>query len=91
MSDQSKQAVAASIAAPAARPANVDVKVSPKARRMAQELGVDLSQLVGTGPGGMISGEDVERAAGAQKRFTESRVRNLRFPPCRPLLALSRV
>jgi pyruvate dehydrogenase E2 component (dihydrolipoamide acetyltransferase) len=34
---------------------------------MAQELGVDLSQVVGTGPGGVISGEDIERAAGAQK------------------------
>jgi pyruvate dehydrogenase E2 component (dihydrolipoamide acetyltransferase) len=28
---------------------------------------VDLSQIAGTGPGGVISGEDVERAAGAQK------------------------
>lgn len=67
MTEQSKQAVASSAAAPASRPANVEVKVSPKARRMAQELGVDLSQIAGTGPGGVISGEDVERAAGAQK------------------------
>jgi pyruvate dehydrogenase E2 component (dihydrolipoamide acetyltransferase) len=67
MTEQSKQAVASSAAAPSARPANADVKVSPKARRMAQELGVDLSQIAGTGPGGVISGEDVERAAGAQK------------------------
>ncbi len=43
----------------------VDVKVSPKARRMAKELGVDLSKVVGTGPGGIISGEDVEAAAKA--------------------------
>ena len=48
-------------------PRNVEVKVSPKARRMAQELGVDLSKVVGTGPGGTISGEDVQRAAEAQK------------------------
>jgi pyruvate dehydrogenase E2 component (dihydrolipoamide acetyltransferase) len=67
MTEQSKQAVASSAAAPSARRANADVKVSPKARRMAQELGVDLSQIAGTGPGGVISGEDVERAAGAQK------------------------
>src|ERR1700722_13663448 len=63
MSEQSKQAVASSAAAPTARPANADVKVSPKARRMAQELGVDLSKVTGTGPGGTISGEDVQRAA----------------------------
>src|SRR5579863_2553141 len=40
MTAQSRQAVASSAAAPASRPANVEVKVSPKARRMAQELGV---------------------------------------------------
>jgi pyruvate dehydrogenase E2 component (dihydrolipoamide acetyltransferase) len=56
---------AAPIAAPTARQENVEVKVSPKARRMAKELGVDLSKVVGTGPGGIISGEDVEAAAKA--------------------------
>ncbi len=56
---------AAPIAAPASRQENVEVKVSPKARRMAKELGVDLSRVVGTGPGGIISGEDVEAAAKA--------------------------
>jgi pyruvate dehydrogenase E2 component (dihydrolipoamide acetyltransferase) len=56
---------AAPIAAPVARQENVEVKVSPKARRMAKELGVDLSKVVGTGPGGIISGEDVEAAAKA--------------------------
>jgi pyruvate dehydrogenase E2 component (dihydrolipoamide acetyltransferase) len=67
MSEQSKQAVVASAAATATTAPKVEAKVSPKARRMAQELGVDLSKLVGTGPGGTISGEDVQRAAEAQK------------------------
>ena len=67
MTEQSKHAVAASAApAPASAP-KVEAKVSPKARRMAQELGVDLSGIVGTGPGGVISGEDVQRAAESQK------------------------
>jgi pimeloyl-ACP methyl ester carboxylesterase len=39
------------------------VNASPAARRLAQELGVDLATLVGTGPGGMIGREDVLRAA----------------------------
>jgi len=52
---------------PAASVERVEAKVSPKARRMAQELGVDLSKLTGTGPGGTISGEDVQRAADSQK------------------------
>src|SRR6202046_3625567 len=47
--------------------AKLEAKVSPKARRMAQELGVDLSHVVGTGPGGTISGDDVQRAAESQK------------------------
>jgi len=51
--------------APANRAENIDVKASPKARRMAKELGVDLTKIRGTGPGGTISGEDVEAAAKA--------------------------
>lgn len=39
------------------------VNASPAARRLAQELGVDLATVTGTGPGGMIGREDVQRAA----------------------------
>ncbi len=38
---------------------------------MAKELGVDLSKVVGTGPGGTISGEDVEAAAKAPPTASE--------------------
>ncbi len=41
-------------------------RVSPIARRLAQKLGIDLSQIKGTGPNGRISKEDVEKAAAAQ-------------------------
>jgi pyruvate dehydrogenase E2 component (dihydrolipoamide acetyltransferase) len=37
--------------------------VSPVARRLAAELGVDLNRVAGTGPGGRVTREDVERAA----------------------------
>jgi pyruvate dehydrogenase E2 component (dihydrolipoamide acetyltransferase) len=37
--------------------------VSPVARKLASELGVDLDKIEGTGPGGRITREDVERAA----------------------------
>src|SRR5580698_5262978 len=68
MTEQSKQAItAASTTTPAVSAPKVEAKVSPKARRMAQELGVDLSLLTGTGPGGTLSGEDVQRAAEAKK------------------------
>ncbi len=35
---------------------------------MAQELGVDITKISGTGPGGTISGEDVQAAASAAKK-----------------------
>jgi len=37
------------------------IKASPVARRLAQEQGVELSQVQGSGPGGRITKEDVER------------------------------
>ncbi len=36
-----------------------DVKISPKARRLASERGVDLSQVTGSGPGGEILASDI--------------------------------
>jgi pyruvate dehydrogenase E2 component (dihydrolipoamide acetyltransferase) len=38
-------------------------QVSPVARSLAQELGVDLARVEGTGPGGLVTKEDVRRAA----------------------------
>jgi pyruvate dehydrogenase E2 component (dihydrolipoamide acetyltransferase) len=39
------------------------VKASPVARRMANELGVDISGIEGTGPGGRVLKADVEKAS----------------------------
>ncbi|HUV64589.1 MAG TPA: dihydrolipoamide acetyltransferase family protein [Sedimentisphaerales bacterium] len=61
--------------APAAEPAPVEaepgkpagrVMASPRARKLASDLGVDLSTLTGTGPGGKITEQDVQDAAGAK-------------------------
>ncbi len=52
--------------APAPAPARSEGRrllASPNARRVAAELGVDLSTVRGTGPGGRITSEDVEAAA----------------------------
>jgi pyruvate dehydrogenase E2 component (dihydrolipoamide acetyltransferase) len=38
---------------------------SPNGRRLAAKLGVDLATVVGTGPGGRIVSEDIERTAAA--------------------------
>ncbi len=42
--------------------ANLGVKASPLAKKIAAERGVDLNALIGTGPGGRIVREDVENA-----------------------------
>jgi pyruvate dehydrogenase E2 component (dihydrolipoamide acetyltransferase) len=38
-------------------------QISPKARRLAKELGVDISKIRGTGPDGTITSEDVQSVA----------------------------
>jgi len=46
-------------------------QISPKARRLAKELGVDISAIRGTGPDGIITGEDVQRAADSKSTSNE--------------------
>lgn len=65
-----KKAVEAGRARPASfsvvgtLPETEEVMASPKARAMAKKIGVDLAALKGTGPGGVITEDDV-KAAGA--------------------------
>jgi pyruvate dehydrogenase E2 component (dihydrolipoamide acetyltransferase) len=44
-------------------PARGAARISPKARRLAQEKGVDISRLTGSGPGGEILADDILAAA----------------------------
>jgi Pyruvate/2-oxoglutarate dehydrogenase complex, dihydrolipoamide acyltransferase (E2) component, and related enzymes len=46
-----------------AQPAPREVAAMPAARRLARELGVDLTKVRGTGPGGVITVEDVKKFA----------------------------
>jgi pyruvate dehydrogenase E2 component (dihydrolipoamide acetyltransferase) len=74
--------VATNQPAAVAAPSNCDgdrVKASPLARKVANELGVDLSNISGTGPGGRIVRDDVEKsgkspskAASAAAKLTEA-------------------
>jgi pyruvate dehydrogenase E2 component (dihydrolipoamide acetyltransferase) len=58
--------VAAAIAAPPETPSQRNGRsiASPRARKLAKELKVDLATLTGSGPHGRIVAEDVEAAAG---------------------------
>lgn len=52
-----------------APPASAEARifVSPRARRIAEERGLDLQQVVGSGPGGRVMEKDVERALGERR------------------------
>ncbi|HVH78429.1 MAG TPA: dihydrolipoamide acetyltransferase family protein [Stellaceae bacterium] len=47
------------------QPTSSSAKISPKARRLAKELGVDLAAVHGSGPGGEILASDVQAAGSA--------------------------
>src|SRR5882762_8256313 len=80
--------VAQSTASASESPATQGARISPKARRLAKELGVDIASVRGSGPGGEILASDVEsavsktasssatenEAAGKQTRSEERRV-----------------
>jgi pyruvate dehydrogenase E2 component (dihydrolipoamide acetyltransferase) len=59
--------MAASRADAAARNGGERLKISPIARKLADELGLDASTIQGTGPGGRITKDDVLRVAEAAK------------------------
>jgi pyruvate dehydrogenase E2 component (dihydrolipoamide acetyltransferase) len=86
---QEAGAVAQEAGAPAPAPVRSDgrgapeqerIKVSPIARRIAAERGVDLRALTGTGPGGRIVRADVE-AAGASAVPAEQQTASASAPP----------
>ena len=56
---------------PPEEPASRKLRVSPAARKLASELGVNLEHVAGTGPGGAVGIEDVRRAADAAEPATE--------------------
>lgn len=62
---QPAAASAASVAVQTAAPAEGGARISPKARRLAKERGVDINRIRGTGADGAITSEDVLAAAAA--------------------------
>lgn len=59
-------------------PAAARVQATPVVRRIAQELGVDLTTLQGSGPGGRITEEDVRGAAAATGEGRREPLRGVR-------------
>jgi len=71
MAEQARPMTASSTSAAAPTPAtapramSAGPRISPKARRIAEEKGVDITKIRGTGPDGQITGDDVLKAAEA--------------------------
>src|SRR5262247_3177467 len=62
-------------AAAAAEPASAaGARISPKARKLARENGVDINTIKGSGPGGEILADDILKAAAASVATPEAEV-----------------
>lgn len=85
------RAAAARPSPPATAGRRGPVPASPPVRRLARELGVDLSSVSGTGPGGRVTREDVQTAAGqaegAAPAAVEEGVRRIPVKGTRRLIA----
>ncbi|MBS7658361.1 MAG: dihydrolipoamide acetyltransferase family protein [Candidatus Bathyarchaeia archaeon] len=69
------------------------VKASPLAKKLAEEYGINLEEIKGTGPGGRITKEDVLNAIKAlevKPTLTEASIPGLTFIPIAKIIPLSR-
>ena len=75
-------APAAAAAGPAAsEPASAaGARISPKARKLAREHGVDIARIKGSGPGGEILADDILKTAAASVATPESEIRSAAPP-----------
>jgi pyruvate dehydrogenase E2 component (dihydrolipoamide acetyltransferase) len=60
--------------------ANTAARISPKARRLAKELGVDVAILRGSGPGGEILASDVQAATASSSGPTQKEAGRIEVP-----------
>lgn len=70
---------------PAAPVPHERIRVSPLARRIADDLGIDLATVQGTGPGGAIQRADIERAAAEHKPVVQEAPRALPVAATKPV------
>lgn len=68
-----------------AKPATPTVRATPRARRLAEEKGIDLSKIQGTGPGGLITEEDVLREIERREKYSLSGIRVKEKIPLTPM------
>jgi pyruvate dehydrogenase E2 component (dihydrolipoamide acetyltransferase) len=75
------ESYAAPIAATATEPsAPQSAKISPKARRLAKELNIDIATVHGSGPGGEILASDVQAAAAVPVAVADKKPADIEVP-----------
>ncbi|TRM85225.1 2-oxo acid dehydrogenase subunit E2, partial [Sulfolobus sp. E3] len=62
-----------------------EVRSTPRARKLAREKGIDLTAVRGTGPGGMITEEDVLRELESKTKFSLLGIRVREIIPMSPM------
>ncbi len=69
-------AAAAAVPTAADPPSAAGARISPKARKLAREHGLDLSTITGSGPGGEILADDILKASAAESAAPDVEVRS---------------
>jgi pyruvate dehydrogenase E2 component (dihydrolipoamide acetyltransferase) len=69
-----------SVPNPSSLPSTPSAKISPKARRLAKELGVEITTVHGSGPGGEILASDIQAAADAPQPSAGKKALNVEVP-----------
>ena len=85
-SDPGRPVPNVAVAATSTDTAPVATRISPKARRLAKEQGVDLANVRGSGPGGEILADDIAKAAADRTGRPEEQ-----SEPSGPLSAIGRL
>ena len=94
------EAAPAAEAAPIVEPAKAEpepskpagrIMVSPRAKKLAADLGVDLAKVTGTGPAGKITEQDVQKAASAKPAAPSAPATEAKAGQAIPLNRLQRI
>jgi len=91
------QAAAAVAAAEPAKPEREPtkpagkIKASPRSKKLAEELGVDLATVTGAGPGGRITEDDVRKAAASKPAVPSVAVPEIKLGETIPLNRIQKI
>ena len=83
---ESRAGAVAPVRAPGER-----IKISPVAKKLAQEHGIDIATLTGSGPEGRIVREDIEQAIATKSREPRAESREGAVPEVIPLAGIRKV